>query len=1631
MKSIVKYTILSVFILLFQEVLKAQPANDNCENAYQIVIPNGGFDYGTYISSKSFVDQAGKQKGEQCANELAENGNCDKTVWYKFYIPTTRNISVQLTQQDSAIPQIFAGFNVYKVKNCNYTEGDLALNLSPLNKFGESGNTCLQQGWYYIQVGSKQRAAGEIWIELTTAAPYAQNYDQFDAPYNFGLIKDKNINYNFNFNCAAVSRPELNAIGDSSYNKSIFITYTLPANASYNSVDGYYTGYKYRVKYRIFKDTITADSVNSNKPFMWCNDKMRFFPIREFCPPYSSVNQKYYLQVVVNSNEEQSAYLWLTIANNSNIVDLWNTPNTNDIITTNNNFTRSIRHYYNCDGLLKNHSCKQVIPKEFYNIKTVSNTIYFIDTFNMAGYTVIKVTESGTLTVITRDPLLWAMTMRYALYKGDITQGCNLTFMHEESAQTFNACVEPGVYTLLTLTQNDVYNVYVNHTISQKATVLNTIHNYPKDPEMMGDFTPSSRTLKYSKNINYQMSRDTTLTIDTLTLKGFFIYREFRLTEKATIIISEANYNISHLYLVKGRISKDNVSLLNGHTYNNGSYYQTNSCQILDTGYYTIISRLDTSKKTKPCVAPYSSLTIQYVIMCQANNYQTPSTPYKINNNNSVFASAANLKNIDYVYTLPLCTDCNTNNPIVPAVLFLKKRFIYDQTKYSFTTFYMGQNGEFRLPALNYTNFELYKGDCVTNPSLVQDTNNIVSSCFDGNVYCNLEGGKYYTLVTFNVNYVLAYFTPHYQPINDFAATAYDVGHFNSNTNRTTPAIPITCHINGFTSDPCSYESGIKRCTRYALPNELIGYKDTLNFKRRYGRKTLWYTFTADMSSTITLQVSANTALYKNPKMNVFKFNGPYTANFATMVANGFDSTEKTLEWVATNVGNVNSNSENRVNYTSFENFGCAPSRYFVILEDEYEYDKAHYEYKIKVTYQQTNKSNKGDFCSNAIADSLNTYGTKNLSVNNTCHTYGNSPYESPEYTVKSSWFRFKVSGLNSCDIKIKCTAGDGLLYYNVYGGSCQIMTRVSRLADLYSYFTLSCMGPGNYYIQAVCKSSKNATIAFEVNTLLPENPNCKPYDFRMPIAQFEIKGGCKNDTIRFQNMSSKGPGISYSWYINNTLFSNTEEPYLLLSNPLVLLNNTIRLNVTNTVDNLTDMISKTYTKDTNNYKFKITGPPQILCGDTAILKVATNFPYKINYTWTDNQTPTVIYTPERIATNRYTSYMYYVKGKSDNCFFSDSFLLKAVNYMDRYRDTSICAGQGYTIYAKAQDYFYITSSTINLQVIDSVTITKTGIYYLRYTYRSCTIYDTLNIELDTGHTTMYINDSVFTCNNAFVTLKYKGKLRSYLWSNGKTTESIMTNKAGTYVLKGAISDCKDLEYKVNVKTTIAALDPLTNMVLCKGDTFIFKPNYSGFAITSKTPQADTTIIQKTFQAKITMKNGYCIITDSAMIYMSKPVFRVKDTLFCSYDQSFTITLDAGPAKWYYWLHDQSIGRTADVYNYGIYKVATQTNTCVDTTTFAIKEDCGVRTFIPNAFSPNNDGANEGFGPILFGQYTRFTMCIFNRWGEILFITDNSQNWDGKYKEEYVQQSVYGYMIVVKDYYNRETIYNGTVTVLR
>ena len=87
--------------------------------------------------------------------------------------------------------------------------------------------------------------------------------------------------------------------------------------------------------------------------------------------------------------------------------------------------------------------------------------------------------------------------------------------------------------------------------------------------------------------------------------------------------------------------------------------------------------------------------------------------------------------------------------------------------------------------------------------------------------------------------------------------------------------------------------------------------------------------------------------------------------------------------------------------------------------------------------------------------------------------------------------------------------------------------------------------------------------------------------------------------------------------------------------------------------------------------------------------------------------------------------------------------------------------------------------------------------------------------------------------------------------------------------------------------------------------------------------------------------------------------------------------------------------------------------------------------YVPNAFTPNNDGVNDLF----FGEGTgikNYEMSIYNRWGEKIFQSqDKDVKWDGGVTDWYVQNDVYQYVFKITDVLGKIHLIKGHVTVIR
>ncbi len=93
------------------------------------------------------------------------------------------------------------------------------------------------------------------------------------------------------------------------------------------------------------------------------------------------------------------------------------------------------------------------------------------------------------------------------------------------------------------------------------------------------------------------------------------------------------------------------------------------------------------------------------------------------------------------------------------------------------------------------------------------------------------------------------------------------------------------------------------------------------------------------------------------------------------------------------------------------------------------------------------------------------------------------------------------------------------------------------------------------------------------------------------------------------------------------------------------------------------------------------------------------------------------------------------------------------------------------------------------------------------------------------------------------------------------------------------------------------------------------------------------------------------------------------------------------------------------------------------------------KIFVPNAFSPNEDGINDVFQPFLGCPVDQYDLKVFNRWGKIVFESTNPDDaWDGNVNGKPAASEMYVYLLQVD--YNEEgtpktELKKGEVSLLR
>jgi gliding motility-associated-like protein len=393
--------------------------------------------------------------------------------------------------------------------------------------------------------------------------------------------------------------------------------------------------------------------------------------------------------------------------------------------------------------------------------------------------------------------------------------------------------------------------------------------------------------------------------------------------------------------------------------------------------------------------------------------------------------------------------------------------------------------------------------------------------------------------------------------------------------------------------------------------------------------------------------------------------------------------------------------------------------------------------------------------------------------------------------------------------------------------------------------------------------------------------------------------------------------------------------------------------------------------------------------------------PAFLSYRWQDGSTDSVL----KVS----TAGKYWVS-VIDSCgnHLSDSILVSVIAKVpiDLGPDRTKCnsdtlhlnAPSGFMNYQWSNNY-NINSVTAQNVVVNPLADTA---YYIKAEKTpGCFAYDTVRIHVNTSPPINLGVDKSF-CSGDSIVFDAGAGFNQYAWSTGATSQTILVKTAGMYSVMGITAEgCKSYD---TARVVTVFPNPKVSLdhtdFLCTGSTRTLDAgSFASYLWNDgSTGQKITVNATGTYAVQVTDNNG-CKGSDTSFITSLRPLpagFLPPDTLICSYDK---LTLSSKQSYSSYLWNTGSSASSIIISQPGIYWLRVKdAKGCVGRDTVVVEpKDCMEGFYIPTAFTPNSDGKNDVFRPLLFGHVKKYQFAVYNRWGQVVFqTTEPNKSWDGR-----------------------------------
>ena len=446
-------------------------------------------------------------------------------------------------------------------------------------------------------------------------------------------------------------------------------------------------------------------------------------------------------------------------------------------------------------------------------------------------------------------------------------------------------------------------------------------------------------------------------------------------------------------------------------------------------------------------------------------------------------------------------------------------------------------------------------------------------------------------------------------------------------------------------------------------------------------------------------------------------------------------------------------------------------------------------------------------------------------------------------------------------------------------------------------------------------------------------------------------------------------------------------------------------------------------------------GSDQTLCNDGTLVTLSGSG--AVSYTWDNGVNDGVSFSPT-IGTTTYT-----VTGTDANSCSNTDQVDVTINTLPTVNagiDQALCDDGTLVTLSGSGAVSYTWDNGVTDLISFSPSVGTTSYIVTGTDANNCTNMDTVDVTVYALPIVNAGTNQPLVCEGESIILSASGAL-NYSWDNGVFDGVSFIHSVGlvTYTVTGTdVNNCVNTD-QVDVTVNPTPIFTVTN------PSSVCSPEAVSIVDTSLTSGAvetlsyftdalgtqvlilpDSVSLTGTYYVKNTSSFGCEYILPINVEIYDKPQasFFVTPDIITNYNPTATmVNTSVGGITYEWYFDDGEISNESNpskLYDYTeigdheIIFIVTSGDLCKDTAELVIELKEKLLYYIPNTFTPNQDDFNNVFQPIFtagFDPY-EFTMLIFNRYGELVFETNNAEiGWNGTFGGEVMSDGMYVYKI--------------------